>query len=844
MPNVRAGLAAAVARQWRDNVLTDCGTPAVESYVQDVYEDLLRKLPVLVFGLLKARLFNVNWYEVLGLEMLASVRRTARAAHAVAEDIKAHVKQNGGTLDDALNVHKALEPLIKELKAPEAAVRRLTEEVAACRRGEASAARAEAEGLRRDMSTAKRALTEQRELHRNDVAKLKTERDRAMQRFDDEVSGASEERDAMRDERDMLKVEVTKFRVAAAKAAEEATAANHRANVLQDKLAAAEALIERNSKTNQPSWANVPEEQHRKVALERQLENNLKANAGGGVDIRRTKIKGADANTLVGLALEEMAVVSSERHSNRIYLFGGGFASDSGDRYDGAIGAGDFTHGETTLGMRAFVLDVSTGIVDEVVSQGEVPPPRTHATAIVLSDPKDVREMDGLDEAATLNALNGPCPDGGRETVLVFGGQDEKGWVNDAYLYDPNERIWHKLSEGSPFGGRIAAVAAPARQRNATVLLSREWDASAGSLSPMAGATAFTIAAKSPGDPRVQKAKQRMATMRQEFDDALARERKKRAAERRDSVVMKIPSAPSRRPSTSGAASPPPPPPQEPKTRPLPPRMPSPSPAPAAETPPPPRAGSTEPSTPATEKPKATRRSMPMPARPASSGVRMADLLPQPSPPPTIEDVELRDDPSDALRPLATPPPKIATTRIIKRHVDAAPPTPAPKLTPRRGEALANLALPSLPAVAPTRWRQGRDDGRDDPAARYYAAPAMPSAATIAASDHAVTALKPWDLPRDAAMRLTHLYASTGPSFDAHAAAMGLDAAAIYELAAARERGSPVGLRPHSASPSKQELLMDAGVELARFGSTYIDDKFLSEGSSAVSFETHLRGRR
>ena len=176
--------------------------------------------------------------------------------------------------------------------------------------------------------------------------------------------------------------------------------------------------------------------------------------------------------------------------------------------------------------------------------------------------------------------------------------------------------------------------------------------------------------------------------------------------------------------------------------------------------------------------------------------------------------------------------------------MDAAPPTPAPKLTPRRGEALANLALPSLPAVAPTRWRQGRDDGRDDPAARYYAAPAMPSAATIAASDHAVTALKPWDLPRDAAMRLTHLYASTGPSFDAHAAAMGLDAAAIYELAAARERGSPVGLRPHSASPSKQELLMDAGVELARFGSTYIDDKFLSEGSSAVSFETHLRGRR
>ena len=126
-------LRLAVLKKWRRSVLTDCGAAGVDAYVQDEYETLLKALPILVYGLLKARIFKVNWYEVLGLELLAVVRRIGRDAKQIAEDIKACVKRDGGNLDDAINVHKALEPMLKELKAPEAAVRRLTEEISSCR---------------------------------------------------------------------------------------------------------------------------------------------------------------------------------------------------------------------------------------------------------------------------------------------------------------------------------------------------------------------------------------------------------------------------------------------------------------------------------------------------------------------------------------------------------------------------------------------------------------------------------------------------------------------------------------------------------------------------------------
>ena len=70
-----APLRLAVLKKWRRSVLKDCGAVGVDAYVQDEYETLLKSLPILVYGLLKARIFKVNWYEVLGLELLAVVRR-------------------------------------------------------------------------------------------------------------------------------------------------------------------------------------------------------------------------------------------------------------------------------------------------------------------------------------------------------------------------------------------------------------------------------------------------------------------------------------------------------------------------------------------------------------------------------------------------------------------------------------------------------------------------------------------------------------------------------------------------------------------------------------------------
>ena len=273
-------------------MLTDCGAEGVDAYVQDEYETLLKALPILVYGLLKARIFKVNWYEVLGLELLAVVRRIGRDAKQIAEDIKACVN-----LDDALNVHKALEPMLKELKAPEAAVRRLTEEISSCRRSETAAARAEAEGLRRDISTAKRALNEAREAHRNDVEKLKRERDMLQARLDDEVGGAAGELDDVREERDMLKVEVTKLRLAAQKAEEEAAQAQRDNKILSVRLATAEREMQRMiGLTTVKRWSNAPREPHRKLALERELDIKLTRGAGPGAlpsrDERRTLCRG------------------------------------------------------------------------------------------------------------------------------------------------------------------------------------------------------------------------------------------------------------------------------------------------------------------------------------------------------------------------------------------------------------------------------------------------------------------------------------------------------------------------------------------------------------------------
>ena len=53
-------LRLAVLKKWRRSVLTDCGAAGVDAYVQDEYETLLKSLPILVYGLLKARIFKVN----------------------------------------------------------------------------------------------------------------------------------------------------------------------------------------------------------------------------------------------------------------------------------------------------------------------------------------------------------------------------------------------------------------------------------------------------------------------------------------------------------------------------------------------------------------------------------------------------------------------------------------------------------------------------------------------------------------------------------------------------------------------------------------------------------------
>ncbi|GHP10947.1 hypothetical protein PPROV_000967700 [Pycnococcus provasolii] len=104
-----------------------------------------------------------------------------------------------------------------------------------------------------------------------------------------------------------------------------------------------------------------------------------------------------------------------------------------------------------------------------------------------------------------------------------------------------------------------------------------------------------------------------------------------------------------------------------------------------------------------------------------------------------------------------------------------------------------------MPAVAPARWRNGREDKRDDPAARYYSGSAGALFAAMASCERPLTSLSHFDVPADMALRLTNLYrGSTGASFDAQASAMGLDAATIYELASARAR---------SVSPPTSPLL-------------------------------------
>ncbi|XRB08230.1 hypothetical protein NFJ02_35g87820 [Pycnococcus provasolii] len=792
-------LRLAVLKKWRRSVLTDCGAAGVDAYVQDEYETLLKSLPILVYGLLKARIFKVNWYEVLGLELLAVVRRIGRDAKQIAEDIKACVKRDGGNLDDAINVHNSLEPMLKELKAPEAAVRRLTEEISSCRRSETAAARAEAEGLRRDISTAKRALNEAREAHRNDVEKLKRERDMLQARLDDEVGGAAGELDDVREERDMLKVEVTKLRLAAQKAEEEAAQAQRDNKILAVRLATAEREMQRMiGLTTVKRWSNAPREPHRKLALERELDIKLTRGAGPGVAVKRVALKGRTANSLQGLALEEMAVVASERHIGRLYMFGGGFKSDTGTE-PGKLGAGDLEIGDNTLGMRAFVVDIATGMVDEMVSIGDVPTPRIHASAIVLSDGSDSRTMAGFDERASAHVLTLPVDDNGRETVLVFGGEDVHGWRNDAFLFDPDARMWHRLADGAAFGGRVLATTSPARQRNAATVLSRDWEGMGesggeaqvveGALSPLDRVSAFTVSSKSPGDPRVAAFRKKLSELQADRDNALQIARKhesilSRMRQGSVSAMVSVPNISTRAEvaapqSARGYAS---------------------------------RVGKSETMTTAavhddhrsSHIPVVThpRRAFTPPPRRTSGNFDDADVrTPPPSEPPPF--------PRAIVSSITTvKKPDRPPSRIIRRGPHVVGQTPPPLLTPRKEEAVMSRALPSMPAVAPARWRNGREDKRDDPAARYYSGSAGALFAAMASCERPLTSLSHFDVPADMALRLTNLYrGSTGASFDAHASAMGLDAATIYELASARAR---------SVSPPTSPLLSPQHHEKSR----------------------------